>query len=216
MAILDNDQFTDVIDDVRLDSPGPSTTQPESFGDAEHNQYNREIITSPDSLIVTSWNCAGSYSDVTAFLEVRRGKSDVIFVQEIPYKHIRNVQSTTNASGDAAWYPPKAAGWEYLDQYADGPKCADKKLLPTVMCYVASSLLASNPKLMTHVVNHRDAALISLTIGKRPYYLLGVYQKPGRAEYERAIRYLTTRHNLPKLDALVGDFNLHQENLQSS
>ncbi|KAI0720225.1 Endonuclease/exonuclease/phosphatase, partial [Cerioporus squamosus] len=121
---------------------------------------------------------------------------DILFVQEPYYGPIKRVASNSDPAGDVLVGTQVHPAWILMETRTPARVCA----------YVNRELNELRPQLCSHVVDHRDMILISLTIDKQVHYLLNVYND----EHSTALTWLQEHAGeLPPLDLVVGDFNLH-------
>ncbi|TFK79485.1 hypothetical protein K466DRAFT_505463, partial [Polyporus arcularius HHB13444] len=121
---------------------------------------------------------------------------DVLFVQEPYYGPIKTVASNSDPAGEVLIGTQVHPAWLLMETRTPARVCA----------YVNRELADLRPQLCAHVVNHRDMILISLTIDRKVHYFLNVYND----DRSTALVWLQEHAaELPPLDLIMGDFNLH-------
>ncbi|KAI0749200.1 Endonuclease/exonuclease/phosphatase, partial [Daedaleopsis nitida] len=145
---------------------------------------------------VVSHNVNHTPSQSHFILESLVGECDVILVQEPYYGPIKTVTSNSNPRGETLIGTQIHPAWLLLETRSPARVCA----------YVNRELLDLRPQLCAHVVDHRDMLLMSLTVDKQVYYYLNVYND----DRSTALSWLQDHAaELPQLDLVAGDFNLH-------
>ncbi|KAF4622833.1 hypothetical protein D9613_001563 [Agrocybe pediades] len=138
------------------------------------------------------------YLDV--LLETLQNSFDVLFVQEPPWRTIRQAPSPNNRDGEDIVGAPMHPAWLYMVR----PPTNDET--PRVMAFVSKRLERLRPSMRRDLADHRDIFILSLFQGNKTYHLMNVYNDADGT----AVRYLSNHvHELPQLHYMGGDFNIH-------
>ena len=125
-------------------------------------------------------------------------KFDVLFVQELPWRTIRQAPSSSNKEGDDLIGAPMHPEWVYMVR----PPQNDQA--PRVMAFVSKQLEKLHPSMRTDLIDHRDIFILSLFQGNDTYNLMNVYSDDDKT----AILYLRDHvDELPSFHYMGGDFN---------
>ena len=145
-------------------------------------------------------NVAKNALHVDAILSELRNKFDIIFLQELPWRAIRRIPSTTNRMGDKIFGAPKHPDWLTVVR----PPTNDKA--PRVLAYVHNRLTWLHPSMRRDLIDHPDILVISLFSEGRTINIMNVYSD----DQHTAINILADRApTLPPFDLMAGDFNCH-------
>ncbi|KDR65194.1 hypothetical protein GALMADRAFT_82154, partial [Galerina marginata CBS 339.88] len=154
----------------------------------------------PDEIRVLTYNVAKNLLALDVCLTTLVEIYDVIFVQEPPWRVVRQAPSPTSRKGEdvigtsnhPAWTPmfcPQPAGM--------APRC---------IAFVSKGLVLLRPSLRRDLIDSRDIVLISLYSGRDIFNIMGVYSDADHT----AIKLLAEKaHSLPPLAYMGGDFNCH-------
>jgi len=136
------------------------------------------------NLYIYSQNVQQKFNWVSTLLEERKSSTNILFLQEPPWRKIRYSASMTDKRGESVIGPPLHLDWicVYLTGFADHVEAR-----PRVMTYVNRQLKSLRPVFKTDVVRHRDIMLLSLQTPFGEWNMLNVYSDP---EESSAIRYL--------------------------
>ncbi|KAI0746613.1 Endonuclease/exonuclease/phosphatase, partial [Daedaleopsis nitida] len=147
-------------------------------------------------LRIVSQNVNHTPSQSHFILESLVGQCDILLVQEPYYGPIKAVVSNSQPRGETLIGTQIHPAWLLLETRSPARVCA----------YVNRELLDLRPQLCAHVVDHRDMLLMSLTVDRQVHYYLNVYND----ERSTALQWLQDHAaDLPPLDLIAGDFNLH-------
>ncbi|KAF4614683.1 hypothetical protein D9613_002817 [Agrocybe pediades] len=130
----------------------------------------------------------------------RENSFDVLFVQEPPWRTIRQAPSPNNRDGEDIVGAPMHPAWLYMVR----PPTNDET--PRVMAFVSKRLERLRPSMRRDLADHRDIFILSLFQDNETYHLMNVYNDADGT----AVRYLSNHvHELPQLHYMGGDFNIH-------
>ncbi|KAF4613671.1 hypothetical protein D9613_007683 [Agrocybe pediades] len=147
-----------------------------------------------------SHNVAKNYMYLDVLLETLQNSFDVLFVQEPPWRTIRQAPSPNNRDGEDIVGAPMHPAWLYMVR----PPTNDET--PRVMAFVSKRLERLRPSMRRDLADHRDIFILSLFQGNETYHLMNVYNDADGT----AVRYLSNHvHELPQLHYMSGDFNIH-------
>ncbi|OSC97411.1 hypothetical protein PYCCODRAFT_1377114, partial [Trametes coccinea BRFM310] len=147
-------------------------------------------------LRVLSHNVNHTPNQMHFLLESMVKKCDILFVQEPYYGPIKTVTSNSDPAGEILTGTQVHPAWLLMETCTPARVCA----------YVNRELAPLRPQLCAHIVNHRDMILISLSADGEVHHYLNVYND----ERSTALVWLSEHQaELPPLDLVVGDFNLH-------
>jgi len=107
-----------------------------------------------ESLRILSFNVNNNYLLTESLLNSRVDDTNILFLQEPPWKTIRQAPSTVRHKGNDVVGAPLHPEWMTLVRPSD-PK-------PRVMAYVHSRLSLLRPSLRFDLVNDRDVSTLSL------------------------------------------------------
>src|SRR5215467_1047767 len=163
------------------------------------------IRTLPDRLKdirIFSQNVNRNYLHVDTLLETLKYDFDILFIQEPPWRVIRQAPSPSNPDGEDVIGAPKHPDWTYM------VRPPQRNLNPRVMAYVSTRLSKLRPSLRRDLVDHRDIMFVSLFSGQDVINLLNVYNNGDNT----AVHFLRQEmDNLPTCEYMGGDFNCHSE-----
>jgi len=125
-------------------------------------------------------NVAKNYMYLDVILKTLYNDFDVLFVQEPPWRTIRQAPSASNKEGDDIIGAPMHPEWLYMVR----PPQNDQA--PRVMAFVSKRLEKLRPSMRTDLIDHCDIFILSLFQGNDTYYLMNVYSDDDRT----AILYL--------------------------
>ncbi|KAF4617968.1 hypothetical protein D9613_013028 [Agrocybe pediades] len=147
-----------------------------------------------------SHNVAKNYMYLDVLLETLQNSFDVLFVQEPPWRTIRQAPSPNNRDGEDIVGAPMHPVWLYMVR----PPTNDET--PRVMAFVSKRLERLRPSMRRDLADHQDIFILSLFQGNETYHLMNVYNDADGT----AVRYLSNHvHELPQLHYMGGDFNIH-------
>jgi hypothetical protein len=127
-------------------------------------------------------------------------KVDVIFLQEPPWRTIRQAPSVQSKEGKEVIGPPLHRDWNMIYRKPD------QSGNPRTMCYVHKRLVKFRPSYQREVIDHRDLLLLLLQVGGSEIFALNVYND-NRATTVSFLK----REGLviPCLSIMTGNFNCH-------
>jgi len=158
------------------------------------------MVVRTNDIRVYSHNVAKNYLYLDVLLETLYNDFDVLFIQEPPWRTIRQVPSSSNKEGDDVIRAPMHPEWLYMVR----PPQNDQA--PRVMAFVSKRLEKLRPSMRTDVIDHCDIFILSLFQGNDTYNLMNVYSDDDKT----AILYLRDHvDELPSFHYMGGDFNVH-------
>ena len=156
------------------------------------------------SLNIWSQNVCRNFGLVHTLLETLKESQDIIFLQEPPWRHIRDAPSSTSMDGSPVMGLPLHPDWITVvrDPKSDNQ---DPLLRPRVAAYVHKRLSRWRPAFRRDLVDHRDILIVSLFPQSGPVHMVNVYSD----DKATALSYLEgiTGH-LPLCRFMGGDFNI--------
>ena len=155
------------------------------------------------NITIMSQNVHKSGKTVHNLLEQYANGSDILFIQEAPFRLIQKTTSTTSEEGDDVVGPPIHAAWQAVDCFGRHPK--------TQVCsYVNRHLLSKFQLSLNSAINTEPNALfftLSSCLGGHSATFANVYNPPHTAD--RAVKALLRLMPLiTDLRILIGDFNI--------
>jgi len=127
------------------------------------------MVVRTKDIRVYSHNVAKNYMYLDVLLETLYNDFDILFVQELPWRTIRQVPSSSNKEGDDVIGAPMHPEWLYMVR----PPQNDQA--PRVMAFVSKQLEKLRPSMGTDLVDHHDIFVLSLFQGNDTYNLMNVY-----------------------------------------
>ncbi|KXN92968.1 hypothetical protein AN958_09092 [Leucoagaricus sp. SymC.cos] len=151
---------------------------------------------------VFSQNVNRNYAHLDMLLDNIKDTFDIVFIQEPPWRTIRQMVLTTSPEGDDVMGAPKHPTWLYMVRTpTDGRP-------PHVMAYVHRRLARLRPSMWQDIIDHQDIFVLSLFTSKGVVNFLNVYSDNAHT----AINLLSREVNvLPAFIYMGGDFNCHSE-----
>ncbi|KAH9933221.1 Endonuclease/exonuclease/phosphatase, partial [Epithele typhae] len=148
------------------------------------------------SLRIVSHNVNHTPAQTHFVLESLVGECDILLVQEPYYGPIKTIASSTDPAGDVLTGTQVHAAWQLIETGESARVCV----------YVNRELGDLRPQICSHVVDHRDIILVSIRIDGQVHHVMNVYND----EHCTALSWLLDHaEQIPPLDLVAGDFNLH-------
>ncbi|KXN88315.1 hypothetical protein AN958_07460 [Leucoagaricus sp. SymC.cos] len=156
---------------------------------------------------VFSQNVNRNYMHVDYVLEALKDTYDILFLQELPWRTIRQTVLMTSEEGDDVVGAPKHPDWLYM------VKLPTNGQNPHVMAYVHWCLAVLHPSMQRDIIDHHDLFVLSLFTPHEMVNLLNVYSDDAHT----AINLLSQDiDQLPAFIYMGSDFNCHSEVWDSS
>ncbi|KAJ3561032.1 hypothetical protein NP233_g10444 [Leucocoprinus birnbaumii] len=134
-------------------------------------------------------------------LETNKDSFNILFIQEPPWRTIRQAPSTRDPNGEPVVGGPIHPEWTPIVRYSPD----NEDTCPRVMAFIHSRLQRLRPAYRRDLVDHRDIQVISLYSQGECVYLMNVYSDSHR----EAITFLTNEFvEFPGLLYMGGDFNV--------
>ncbi|KDR65463.1 hypothetical protein GALMADRAFT_81807, partial [Galerina marginata CBS 339.88] len=154
----------------------------------------------PDEIRVLTYNVAKNSLALDVCLSTLVEIYDVIFVQEPPWRIVRQAPSTSSRRGDDVIGTANHPDW--IPMFCPQPV----GVAPRCIAFVNKGLGLLRPSLRRDLIDSRDIVLLSLYSGKQIFNIMGVYSDADHT----AIKLLAEKANsLPPLIYMGGDFNCH-------
>ncbi|KXN86230.1 hypothetical protein AN958_10340 [Leucoagaricus sp. SymC.cos] len=135
-------------------------------------------------------------------LEALKDTFDILFIQEPPWRTIRQTVLTTSEEGNDVVGVPKHPEWLYMVR----PPTNGQN--PHIMAYVHQWLVLLHPSIQRDIIDHHDLLVLSLFTHHRTVNLLNVYSDNAHM----VINLMAWEVNmLPAFIYMGGDFNCHSE-----
>ncbi|KXN86855.1 hypothetical protein AN958_09435 [Leucoagaricus sp. SymC.cos] len=151
---------------------------------------------------VFSQNVNRNYAHVDYLLENVKDTFDVLFIQEPPWRTIRQTVSTTSEEGNDIVSVPKHPEWLYMVRKPTNGQN------PHIMAYVHQHLALLCPSMQRDVIDHCDILVLLLFTWHGTVNLLNIYLDNTHT----VINLLTQEVDmLPAFIYMGGDFNCHSE-----
>ncbi|KXN88530.1 hypothetical protein AN958_07210 [Leucoagaricus sp. SymC.cos] len=156
---------------------------------------------------VFSQNVNRNYAYLDMLLENIKDFFDIIFLQELPWRTIRQIVSMTSSEGDDVIGAPKHPDWLYM---VGTPTNSHP---PHIMAYVYQHLAHLHLSIWWDIIDYWDIFVFSLFTLKGVVNLLNVYSDDAHT----TINFLSQEVNiLPAFIYMGSDFNCHSEVWNSS
>ncbi|KDR65440.1 hypothetical protein GALMADRAFT_17171, partial [Galerina marginata CBS 339.88] len=154
----------------------------------------------PDEIRVLTYNVAKNALALDVCLTTLVEIYDVIFVQEPPWRVVRQAPSPTSRKGEDVIGTSNHPAWILM--FCPQPV----GVAPRCIAFVSKGLVLLRPSLRRDLIDSRDIVLISLYSGRDIFNIMGVYSDADHT----AIKLLAGKaYSLPPLMYMGGDFNCH-------
>ncbi|KDR65467.1 hypothetical protein GALMADRAFT_81830 [Galerina marginata CBS 339.88] len=154
----------------------------------------------PDEIRVLTYNVAKNSLALDVCLTTLVEIYDVIFVQEPPWRVVRQAPSPASRKGEDVIGTSNHPAWTPM--FCPQPV----GVAPRCIAFVSKGLVLLRPSLRCDLIDSRDIVLISLYSGRDIFNIMGVYSDADHT----AIKLLAEKaHSLPPLVYMGGDFNCH-------